>query len=324
MEYRRLGASGLKVSVVGLGTNAFGSRASEDATREVLAEAMAQGITLIDTADVYSGGRSEELIGQILGSRRHEVLLATKGGLPAGEGPNDRGTGRLHLVAQVEQSLRRLKTDYIDLYQVHTFDAETPLEETLRTLDDLVRSGKVRYIGASNYRAWELMKAQAVAERLNLTRFISVQPSYSLADRVPEAELIPCCLDQGVGLIAYFPLAGGVLTGKYRPGEAPPPGSRAATTPRFGERLLKDRARMDLAAGVTALAQELSVTPSQLALAWLIHQPVVGSAIAGATRAEQVRDNAAAVSVPWSDEVARRLADLSAPFMGERFSEARL
>ncbi len=323
MKYRRLGASGLNVSVVGLGTNAFGSRASADATRDVLAAALDEGITLIDTADVYSGGRSEELIGELLEDRRHDVLLATKGGMSTGSGPNDRGTGRLHLIRQVEQSLRRLKTDYIDLYQVHTFDSETPLEETLAALDDLVHAGKVRYIGASNYRAWELMKALAVSSRLNLARFISVQPSYSLADRVPEAELVPCCLDQGVGLIAYFPLAGGVLTGKYRAGEAPPADSRAVTAPRFAERL-KDSARMDLSAGVAALAAELSVTPSQLALAWLIHQPVVGSAIAGATRAEQVRDNAGAVNVPWTDEIAARLGELSAPFAVARFSEVRL
>lgn len=324
MEYRRLGNSGLKVSVVGLGTNAFGSRAGDEATKEVLAAAVDQGITLIDTADNYSGGQSETLIGNILGDRRHQVLLATKAGLPAGPGPNDRGSGRLHLMAQVEQSLRRLKTDYIDLFQIHTFDEGTPLLETLQTLDDLVRAGKVRYIGASNYRAWELMKALAESERLHLERFISVQPSYSLADRVPEAELIPCCLDQGVGLIAYFPLAGGLLTGKYRVGEAPPPGSRAVTTPAFGQRLLKDTERMALAEGVAALARELNVTPSQLALRWLIQQPGVASAIAGATRADQVVDNAGAVSVPWSQAISDRLAELSRPFVVERFSEARL
>jgi len=324
MEYRRLGNSGLMVSVVGLGTNAFGSRASAQATKEVLACAIDQGITLIDTADNYSGGQSETLIGDILGERRHQVVLATKAGLPAGSGPNDRGTGRLHLMAQVDQSLRRLKTDYIDLFQVHTFDEGTPLEETLKTLDDLVRAGKVRYIGASNYRAWELMKALGESRRLHLERFISVQPSYSLADRVPEAELIPCCLDQGVGLIAYFPLAGGLLTGKYRVGEEPPAGSRAVTTPGFGQRLLKDTQRMALAEGVAAVARELSVTPSQLALAWLIHQPGVASAIAGATRAEQVLDNAGAVSVPWTQVTSDRLAELSAHFTVERFSEARL
>lgn len=324
MEYRRLGASGLLVSAVGLGTNSFGSRASADATREVLAAAIDQGITLIDTADGYSEGRSETLIGEILEDRRHQVLLATKAGLPVGPGPMDRGTGRLHLMAQVEQSLRRLRTDYIDLYQVHTFDPDTPLEETLKALDDLVRQGKVRYVGASNYRAWELMKALGLADRLHLERFVSVQPSYSLGDRVPEAELIPLCLDQGVGLIAYFPLAGGLLTGKYRQGEAPPAGSRFAALPRFGERLMKDTARMTLAATVTRLAADLGVTPSQLALAWLVHQPGVASAIAGATRAEQVVDNAGAVAVPWTEEVARRLDEASAAFNVERFSEARL
>jgi aryl-alcohol dehydrogenase-like predicted oxidoreductase len=218
---------------------------------------------------------------------------------------------------QVDQSLRRMRTDYIDLFQLHRFDPDTPLEETLRTLDDLVTSGKVRYVGASNFQAWQLMKGLSIQDRHGYARFISIQPGYSLADRAVEQELVPCLLDQGIGLIAYFPLAGGVLTGKYRAGEAPPEGSRAVTTPRFADRL-KDDQLMKLAEGVAALARELDVTPSQLSLAWLLHQPTMASAISGATRPDQVVDNAGAVAVPWSDEVATRLEELSAPFRHRR------
>jgi len=317
MEYKRLGRSGLLVSAIGLGTNSFGSRATPEATREVLAAAIDHGVTLIDTANGYSGGRSEALIGELLGDRRHAVLLATKAGMSVGPGPHDRGGSRLHLIHQVDQSLARMKTDYIDLFQLHMFDADTPLEETLRALDDLVTAGKIRYVGASNFRAWQLMKSLGIQEREHYARFISIQPSYSLADRQVEDELVPCLLDQGVGLIAYFPLAGGVLTGKYRAGEAPPPGSRAVTTPRFASRL-EDAELMALATGVSELARELNVSPSQLSLAWLLHQPAMASAISGATRPDQVIDNVGATEVPWSEEIASRLDQLSAPFRYRR------
>ncbi|GMA50664.1 hypothetical protein GCM10025857_20210 [Alicyclobacillus contaminans] len=215
MQYRRLGQSGLEVSVLGLGTNAFGGRADKAASIQVIHAALDAGVNFIDTANIYTNTMSEQIIGEALAGRRQEVVLATKAGMPRGEGPNERGGSRVHLMRELEGSLRRLQTDYVDLYQIHAFDPHTPLEETLRALDDMVRQGKVRYIGASNYAAWELMKALGVSERLGLNRFVSIQPCYSLADRTIERELVPLCVDQGIGIIPYFPLAGGILTGKY-------------------------------------------------------------------------------------------------------------
>lgn len=320
-----MGRSGLKVSKIGLGTNAFGTRADLSQARAVLEAAVAEGITLIDTANTYGQTQSESMIGQVLAETgwRDRVLLATKGGMPRGEGPMDVGASRWHLMREVEGSLRRLRTDYLDLYQVHSFDPNTPLEETLATLDALVRSGKVRYIGCSNYLAWELMRALGISRERGWEPFISVQPGYSLVDRGPERELIPLCVDQGVGLIAYFPLAGGILTGKYRPGAPPPPGSRADRDPRFRQRL--DQKRLTVGEAVAAVAKEVGVTPAQLALAWLIHRPAVASAIAGATRPEQVRENAGAVRVPWTPELEARLDAMTEEFVwSPPFSVSRL
>lgn len=204
VEYRRLGNSGLRVSALGLGTNAFGKRADEAASTRIIHAAMDQGINFIDTANIYAGTESERIIGQALTGRRENAVLATKAGLPRHDGPHGRGSSRYHLQQELEHSLRRLQTDYVDLYQIHTFDPHTPLDETLRTLDDMVTSGKVRYIGASNYAAWELMKALGISEHKGYVRYISTQTSYSLADRTPELELVPMCLDQGVGIIPYF------------------------------------------------------------------------------------------------------------------------
>lgn len=295
MQFRKLGRSGLKVSAIGLGTNAFGKRADQDTSIRIIRHAMDQGVNFIDTANIYAQTESERIIGLALEGRRHEVVLATKAGLPRGKGPNERGSSRYHLQQELEDSLRRLKTDYVDLYQIHTFDPDTPLEETLRTLDDMVRSGKVRYIGASNYAAWELMKAIGISERLGLNRFVSTQISYSLADRTPEQEIVPLCLDQGVGIIPYFPLAGGILTGKYVSPDTAPEGSRAATDPNFSKYLQEDN--LALARAVGRLAEQAGTTPSALSLSWLLHQPVVSTVIVGATRVEQVTDNMQSLTV---------------------------
>ncbi|MBW7460123.1 aldo/keto reductase, partial [Paenibacillus sepulcri] len=244
MEYRYLGASGVKVSVLGLGTNSFGTRADREASMGIIHHALENGINFIDTANIYTKSESEKIIGEALEGHRHQVVLATKAGLVKGDGPNERGSSRHHLMMELEASLKRLKTDYIDLYQIHTFDPNTPLEETLRALDDMVRAGKVRYIGASNYAAWELMKAIGISEKSGLNRFVSNQVSYSLADRIPENELVPMCLDQGVGIIPYFPLAGGILTGKYNSPEAAPEGSRADKDPNFKRYLGGDKIRL--------------------------------------------------------------------------------
>lgn len=321
MEYRHLGRTGLNVSVLGLGTNAFGSRADKETSIRVIHQALDAGIQFIDTANIYSDTRSEEIIGEALRGRRHGAVLATKAGGKRGDGPNQSGSSRRHLVHELDESLRRLQTDYVDLYQIHTFDPHTPLEETLRALDDLVRAGKIRYIGASNYTAWELMKALGISDRYHLTRFASIQPSYSLADRTPEADLVPLCLDQGVGLIPYFPLAGGILTGKYSTGV--PAGSRAETQPAFVKRM--DEARLALGKRVQEIAEDLGVTASSLSLAWLMSRPAVATIIAGATRVEQVLENVKAAELTLDAATLATLDELSDPFRyGPPFSTFRL
>ena len=322
MLYRRLGNSGLQVSALGLGTNSFGGRANQETAVRILHHALDCGINFIDTANIYTGTESERIIGEALaGGRRQSAVLATKAGLIRGQGPNERGSSRIHLQRELEGSLRRLKTDYVDLYQIHSFDPHTPLEETLRTLDDLVTAGKIRYIGASNYAAWELMKALGISERIGLTRYVSIQPSYSLADRTVEQELVPLCLDQGLGVIPYFPLAGGILTGKYN--AATPVGSRAEKDPNFAQRL--DSERIALGEQVAKLALDLGVTTSALSLAWLMQRPAVATIIVGATRVEQVEDNLASVSLTLTNETLAELDRLSEPFRtGTPFASYRL
>lgn len=313
MKYLPMGRTGVKVSALGLGTNSFGGRAERETSIAILHRAIDAGINLIDTANIYTQTKSETIIGDGLKDRRHEVVLATKGGLPVGTGPNDSGASRYHLMRELEGSLRRLQTDYVDLYQIHTWDADTPLEETLRTLDDMVRSGKVRYVGASNYAAWQLATALWVSDRRNSVRYETVQPDYSLAERTVERELVPLCLDQGIGLIAYFPLAGGILTGKYRSGQEPPKRSRAVTQPQYASRLTDQR--LKLADDVRALATEAHCTSAQLALAWLITRPAVCSAIAGATTVEQLEENLGALEVSLSEDMLARLDEVSRPFV---------
>ncbi|MFF2481169.1 aldo/keto reductase [Paenibacillus sp. NPDC058071] len=323
MKFNRLGNSGLQVSALGLGTNSFGSRADERASASIIDCALANGINFLDTANIYSGTESETIIGRALAGRRDQAILATKAGLPRGDGPNDRGSSRRHLQLELEGSLRRLKTDYVDLYQIHTFDPNTPLEETLRALDDMVRAGKVRYIGASNYAAWELMKALGISDRFGLNRFVSMQTSYSLADRTPERELVPLCLDQGLGIIPYFPLAGGILTGKYNAGDSAPDGSRAQTNPGFA-RFFRD-SNLELGRNVGELAQQLGCTPAALSLSWLMHKPVVSTTIVGATSASQLESNLQSVALKLEAPVLEQLDAISVSFRdGEPFALYRL
>jgi aryl-alcohol dehydrogenase-like predicted oxidoreductase len=325
MKYRKLGNSGLRVSALGLGGNSFGSRADQATSIRIIHQALDQGINFIDTANIYSGTKSEQFIGEAIANRRHEVVIATKAGLPCGKGPNDKGSSRYHIQREIEGSLKRLRTDYIDLYQIHSFDHNTPLEETLGTLDDLVRTGKIRYIGASNYAAWELMKALDISERKGLSRFISVQQSYSLADRTPEQELVPCCLDQGVGIIPYFPLAAGLLTGKYGDGTQIPEGSRLDKDPSsiLGKRL--DTKHLELAKKVSLLAKDLDTSPAALSLAWLLSRSVVSTIIVGATREEQVIENLKCLSLTLDPSVIEVLDQASLSFrFGEPFASYRL
>lgn len=290
MEYRNLGRSGLQVSVVGLGCNNFGRRIGPEEARAVVEKALDLGVNFFDTANVYGGnGRSEEILGEILQGRRHEVVIATKFGNPMGEGPMQRGGSRRHIIEQVEASLRRLRTDYIDLYQMHVPDPSTPIEETLRALDDLVRAGKVRYIGNSNFAGWQVVQAHYIAEMKGLTPFVSAQNEYSLLNRRIERELIPACEACGLGILPYFPLASGLLTGKYRRGEPPPPGTRLAAWP-AADRLLTDR-NFDIIERLTEFAQARGHTLLDLAIGWLATKPYISSVIAGATKPEQVEQN---------------------------------
>ena len=292
METRYLGNSGLEVSVVGLGTNNFGGRMDQEATTAVVRRSMDLGITLFDTADIYGGSLSEQYLGRALGGDRHDVIIATKFGMSMGEGPFTQGGSRRYIMSAVEDSLRRLGTDYIDLYQIHQPDRSTPLEETLRALDDLVRDGKVRYLGNSNYDGWEIASGHYIAQRDRLTPFISAQNNYSLLERGVEAEIAPACEAFGLGMLPFFPLASGLLTGKYRRDEAPPEGTRLAGRVRDG-RIASDRT-WDTVERLDAWARERDRTLLDLAFAWLASKPFVGSVIAGATKPEQVEANVAA------------------------------
>ena len=289
MDTKPLGRSGLRVSVVGLGCNNFGQRCDQAQTRAVVAKALDLGVTLFDTADVYGGGGvSEEYLGKALESRRGEVVLATKFGMPMGEGPLRRGGSRRWMMQAAENSLRRLGTDYIDLYQIHFPDAGTPIEETLRALDDLVRQGKVRYVGCSNFAGWQVVEAAWTARTAGLAQFVSAQNFYNLLERNVERELVPACNAHGLGVLPYFPLASGLLTGKYQRGAAAPEGTRLSA-PRF-KGALSDK-NFDKVEKLSAFAADAGHSLLELAIGWLASQPHVPSVIAGATKPEQVEAN---------------------------------
>lgn len=295
MEYRNLGRSGLQVSVVGLGCNNFGGRLELEQTRAVVDKALDLGINLLDTANSYGGaGKSEEHLGQVLKGRRDKVVLATKFASPMGEGPMSGGASRRHIIQAVEDSLRRLQTDYIDLYQIHRPDPSTPLAETLRALDDLVHAGKVRYVGSSNFAAWQVVEAHYLCEKHNLEPLISAQNEYNLLDRRIERELVPACNEYNVGILPFFPLASGFLTGKYRPGQDAPEGTRLAASPMAG-RILNEGNYATLTK-LETFAQERGHTVLELAIGWLASQSHVPSVISGATRPEQVEANVAAAT----------------------------
>ena len=293
MKYRRLGNSGLKVSEIGLGANNFGRRVDVESTAAVVDRALDVGINLIDTANTYGGGRrSEEYIGMALKGKREEALIATKAAMSMGDGPNDKGASRHHLTSELEISLRTLGTDYVDLYQVHFPDDDTPIDETMRALDDMVTQGKVRYIGCSNFAAWQVCEAIWTSRANGLAPFVSVQPHYSMMERTIEAELVPFCREYDVGILPYFPLASGFLTGKYRRGHAAPEGTRLAE----GDRGMFTDENFDLLESLESFASERGHTVLELAFAWLLANPNVSSVIAGATRTEQVDSNANAAN----------------------------
>jgi aryl-alcohol dehydrogenase-like predicted oxidoreductase len=291
MDYRRVGSSGLKVSAVGLGCNNFGMRCDAAQTRAVVHRALDLGVTLFDTADVYGGrGASEQLLGQALGERRKDVVLATKFGSPMSDSPLDRGGSKRHVHRALEASLKRLGTDYIDLYQMHFPDAETPIEETLEALDEAVQQGKVRYVGCSNFAGWQLVEALWASDRRGFCRFVSAQNHYNLLERSVRHELLPACAKHGIGVLPYFPLASGLLTGKYRRGETPGKDTRLGLWGERAARLLNDGAFAKVER-FEAFARERGKELLDLAFGWLLAQPEVPSVIAGATRPEQVESN---------------------------------
>ena len=319
MRYRQLGRSGLRVSVLTLGTMTFGGKGVFAKTgetdlagaRRLVDRCIEAGINLFDTADVYSWGVSEEILGEALEGRRDRVLITTKARMTMGEGPNDAGLSRQHLIEACEASLKRLGTDWIDLYQLHEWDGQTPLEETLRALDDLVRAGKVRYVGCSNYAGWQLMKALGIAERRGLERFVSQQIHYTLEAREAEYELVPIAVDQGIGIMVWSPLAGGLLSGKYRRGQPHPPGSRHLTD--WGEPPIRDEGRLyAIVEELVAIGAERGVAPAVVALAWLLGRPGVATLVVGARSEAQLDANLAAAELELSAEEVARLERVSA------------
>ena len=324
MEYRQLGSSGLKVPILTFGTGTFGGQTDffkpwgasdvKEATR-LVDVCLDAGLTMFDSADVYSQGQSEEILGRAIAGRRDRVLISTKGTFRSGDGPNDVGSSRFHIMKAVDASLKRLGTDYIDLYQLHGFDAQTPVGEALRTLDDLVRAGKIRYIGASNFSGWHLMKSLAYADQHGLTRYVAHQAYYSLAGRDYEWELMPLGLDQGVGAVVWSPLGWARLTGKIRRGQPAPEVSRlrdktnADAAPPLSEEYL-----FTVVDAIDAVAKETGKTVPQIALNWLLQRPTVATLIIGARNEEQLRQNLGAIG--WSltpDQIARLDAASATP-----------
>jgi aryl-alcohol dehydrogenase-like predicted oxidoreductase len=321
MEYRQLGNSGLKVSALTMGTMTIGGKANFskvgnvglDEARRLIDLVIDTGVNLIDTANVYSGGASEEIVGEALGGKRKGgVLIATKARFPMGEGPNDRGLSRWHLIRECEASLKRLRTDVIDLYQVHQWDGLTPIEETMEALDSLVRNGKVRYVGCSNYSGWHIMKAMEVARRDNRVPFVSQQIHYTLQAREAEYELFPISLDQKLGVLVWSPIAGGLLSGKHRRNQQTPEGTRQFAG--WKEPPIYDENKLwDIVDVIVAVAKERSVSGAQVALAWLLGRPGVTSVIIGGRTQEQFKDNLGAADLKLTAKERQRLDDVSQP-----------
>jgi aryl-alcohol dehydrogenase-like predicted oxidoreductase len=310
MELRQLGHTGVRVTELCLGTMTFGREIEEAPSRAILDRYLDAGGNFVDTADVYGGGASEEILGRALGSRRDGIVLATKFRMMSGDDPNSGGASRRHIRAAVEASLRRLQTDWIDLYQVHCWDPTVRLEDTVSTLDDLVREGKVRYVGASNYTGWQLAKALGIAALQGWEPFVSLQPQYSLACRETERELLPLCREEGLAVLPWSPLGGGLLTGKYRRGEQPPPESRAGdkTPSAFQMRArLEAERNLALAEEVGKVAAEAGRSPAQVAINWVLHRDGVTAPILGARTLEQLDDNLGAAGWRLDPELVARL-----------------
>ncbi|UJW35154.1 aldo/keto reductase [Saccharothrix sp. AJ9571] len=319
MEYRQLGRSGLRVSVLTMGTMTFGGGGvfanvgdtDVDGARRQVDLCLDAGVNLVDTANVYSTGASEEIVGEVLEGRRDQVLISTKVRMGMGDGPNDAGLSRHHIITQAEASLRRLRTDHIDIYHVHEWDGQTPLEETLEALDTLVRSGKVRYLGVSNYAGWQLMKALSVADARGYQRFVSNQIYYSLESRDAEYELVPLSVDQGLGIMVWSPLAGGLLSGKYRRGSSAEEGRHLSA---WDEPPVRNESRLyDTIEVLISIGEAHGVSAAQVALAYLLTRPAVSTLVIGARKDSQLEDNLAAASLRLSPDEVSTLDSVSAP-----------
>ncbi|MGH8982216.1 MAG: aldo/keto reductase [Acidimicrobiales bacterium] len=311
MELRTVGRSGLQVSVLGLGCNNFGFRIDEGESAKVVQACLEAGVTFFDTSDSYGAGKSEEYLGKALKGERDDVVIATKFSSRTGDGPYRAGASRKYLVAACERSLRRLGTDYIDLYYQHWPDPQTPVGETLAALDDLVRAGKVRYVASSNFAGWQVAQAEHVAREQRTVHYIASQSHWSLLERGIEAEVVPACLEYGIGVVPFFPLASGLLTGKYRRGEPPPEGTRLAASERFASMATPEA--FDKVEALERLAKEHGRNVLDLAIGWLAASPAVPSVLVGATRPEQVVANAAAAGVTLSAEELGAIDDATSP-----------
>jgi len=310
MKYKNLGKAGVKVSELCLGTMIFGQQVDETTAIKIIKRAVDLGINFIDTADVYTEGRSEEIVGKAIKGMRDEIVLATKVRSRTGLGPNDEGLSRKHIMRNFDTSLKRLGTDYIDLYQVHRVDPTTPLKETLTTLSDLVRDGKVRYIGCSNFPAWRLEKALRISDADGLEAFATVQPRYNIIDRDVERELLPLCIEEGIGVIPYSPLAGGFLTGKYQPDKPAPEGSRGQLRPEWVSRYLNLRSQT-LLQELKKISAETRMSMSQLGLAWVMANPAITSPIIGASKLEQLEENMEVLNHTLPAEALKRISEVS-------------
>ncbi len=312
MRYRRLGSSGLKVSAVGLGGNNFGRVTDPQTSERIIHRALDLGVNFFDTADVYGRGVSEEHVGRALAKRRAEAVVATKVGWAMGDGPNDTGASRKHVIDGVHASLRRLNMDHVDLLQIHVWDGATSIDETMEALDDLVRQGKVRYVGSSNFKAWQLVWSLWSSARRGWASMISEQPQYSLLNRGIEHDLMPACRAFGVGIIPYFPLAGGMLTGKYKEGEAFPPGTRLEQVERSRDMFATPR-NFAVVRKLEAWARDHGHPLTELAVAWLLTRPMVSTVITGVTKLEQVEANVKAADWDLTQAEAEEVAALAPP-----------
>jgi aryl-alcohol dehydrogenase-like predicted oxidoreductase len=311
MQYRKVGRTGLKVSEICLGTMTFGHGTDKDEAKRIVDRSIEAGVNFFDTANGYSNGQSETILGEIVKGRRDDLIIATKVFNPMGVGPNDSGMSRVHIMHAVDASLKRLQTDYIDIYYIHHVDTQTPLEEMLRAFDDLVHQGKVRYIACSNYEAWRMMEAIWISESKNLARFECYQPQYSLVVRDIEEEIIPVCQLKGVGVVVWSPLAGGFLTGKYKPGQNKVSGSRSEEGWAYPERYFAANAG-EILSTLLEVAKEVGRTPAQVATRWTIEQPAITSAIIGARTLAQAEDNLRAAGWQLPAEALEKLNTISA------------